>query len=731
MKKNDNDNKQHVEIILVMPLGVDESLFTWGIHFIKDYLDNTCDSITTKVWDFRTDNYFKELKKCYGGSLGRLFLALEPDQVNTFYRVTTNPDVFLDIAALSGDKFFKITGLKKWLYRACARDLRRLQKDVNNHIIETIEGYKKENPDAVRLWAFSVFDNSLFSALHIARLVKENDPASPIVMGNDAFTFQSAEKIMKSISFVDGIALGYGEEIMRTVVSGLQRGIPVGDLRLKGLVNRRYIQDPEEAKFLGVLNIPPFYKDFSNNPPVSLVKQPKTGEIRVYTQRGCKWGKCRFCTQYDKKELFPMPVENLLQRMQTEFQSAGAAVKDEPVFIVIDSYENELDVIARLIKHLDGLDDYGAPIDVMMFLQIKTFRKEFFDTLASIDNKKIRILFRIYIESLNFDTLLNMRKGNSPLQAIEAVKGVQDCGHFVGTNYFTHYPLETRGSVAGEVEILKRVIHLLMPPKGNLSMFPYYANNRDSVCQDQQGSKIKVKRLKRDTWLRDLFGIDLPFAYWAYDYDEKFSFSFDRLLTWSYYKTIKASGAKYRPQWLAKNNWDQVKISPGVRAAYLYRSVKLQAWKCLYYLLTSVGGGKSFRRRTRLFQYLLNVSNSRTASPGAENSVQNRHSVKARMVAGKQGAPVSRFYLEGNRLTKKYNVTGMKENWSLPLGGSELKILRYLYWSRKRKDVIETFKREISETEITGIIDRHIQLGSIVQFRGLLLCVFNDPGYWA
>lgn len=261
-------------------------------------------------------------------------------------------------------------------------------------------------------------------------------------------------------------------------------------------------------------------------------------------------------------------------------------------------------------------------------------------------------------------------------------------------------------------------------------MFPYYANNRDAVCQDQETSKIKVKRLKRDTWLRDLFGIDLPFAYWAYDYDEKLSFSSDRLLTWSYYKTIKASSAKYRPQWLAKNNWDQAKAPFSARAAYLYRSVKLQAWKSLHYLLTSIGKGKSFRQRTRLFQYLLNVSNGQTASSDLQNSVQRRHSVKARMVAGKQAAPVSRFYLEDNRLIKEYNVTGMKENRSMPLGSNELKILRYLYWNRKRKDVIETFKSEIDETEITGIIDRHIQLGSIVQFRELLLCVFNDPGYW-
>jgi hypothetical protein len=344
----------------------------------------------------------------------------------------------------------------------------------------------------------------------------------------------------------------------------------------------------------------------------------------------------------------------------------------------------------------------------------------------------MRILFRIYIESLNFDTLKNMRKGNSPLQAIEAVKAVQDCGHFVGTNCFSHYPLETRHNVARETELLKRIIHLLMPPKGVVSTFPYYANDRDAISKEQEKYKIKVKRLKRDNWLKDLFGIDLPFSHWAFYYDEKPAFSPDRLLVWSYYKTIKAHIAAYRPRWIAKTNWGQVSVPMRTRIAFIYRWLKLVAWKCLHYSLTLIGKGNVFRRRSQIFQYLARVSNTQKSTPDtdAEESVQSRHSVRARMVDVKQNVRQSHFYLEGNCLKKEYNGPGKKENWSRDLDSNELKILRFLYWSRKRSKVVETFKNEISEQGISEIIDRHINLSTVVQFRGLLLSVVNDPEFW-
>jgi hypothetical protein len=731
MKKQENsENKRHVEVIFVMPLGVDESLFIWGIHFIKDYLRNTCDSIDAKVWDFRFDTYFRDLNKRYSNTLGKLFLSLKPDQVNTFYRVTNNPDVFLNVAALPGDDFFRITGLKKWFRHSCARDLRALQKEVNDHIAEKIEEYKKENPDAIRIWAFSVFDNSLFSALHIARLVKEKDPTSSVILGNDAFTFQAAEKIMKSISFVDGITFGYGEEIMRTIVSNLQEEIPVQKLRIKGLVNDFYIRNPEESQSLRGLNIPSFYREFSSRPLISCIKQPKAGEIRICSQRGCKWGKCVFCTQYDRGELFPMSGENLYQRLKTELDKASSTSKDSPIFIVFDSYENEPDIVTGFLSYLDSIADYGVPIDVMLFLQIKSFRKEFFDVLANIDKKKIRILFRIYIESLNVDTLRNMRKGNSPLQAIEAVKAVQDCGHFVGTNCFSHFPLETRHNVARETELLKRIIHLLMPPKGVASTFPYLANDRDAISQNQEKYKIKVKRLKKDTWLKDVFGIDLPFSHWAFYYNENLAFSLDRLLVWSYYNTIKANVAEHRPRWIAETNWGDVKIPIQARIAFCYRWLKLVAWKCLHYSLTLIGKGNVFRKRSQVFQYLARAANAQTSTRDDEGSVQGRHSIRARMLDVKKNIRQSHFYLEGNCLKKEYNGPGKKENWSREINGNELKVLRYLYWSRKRSKVEETFKNEMIEQEITEIIDCHIKLGTVVQFRGLLLSVVNDPGFW-
>lgn len=730
--KNSSERKQHVEVILVVPLGVDEKIFLWGVHSIKDYLNNTCESIDIKLWDFRSDKYFEELNKRYSNTLGRLLLSLKPEQVNTFYRVTGNPYVFLNLVSFTGDDFFRITGLSRWFRRTFSRNLRDLKSEVEAHIVEKINKYTNKSTEALRLWAFSVYDNSLFSALHIARLIREEDPESPIILGNDAFTFQIAEEVMKGVSFVDGIAVGYGEEIMRMVVSAQQKGIPVCDLRIKGLVNNYFIRNREEAQALREMNIPSFYRDFSNNPLISYVKQPKAGEIRFYIQRGCKWGKCAFCTQYDRGNLILFAEENLHQRFRTEFEAAKSKIKDSPIFIVFDGYEIELAIFTDFIKYLDSIDDLDEPIDVMVFLQIKSFRKEkeFFEVLTNIDNKKIRILLRLHIESLNFDTLRNMRKGNSPLQSIEVIKASQDCGQFVGTSYFTHYPLEDCDGVARETEILKHVAHLLMPPKGGGSTFPYVSNNRDSIYKNQERYKIKIRRLKGDTWLKDVFGIDLPFAYWAHSYRERLSFSLDRLVVWSYYETIKADVAVSRARWIANDNWGYVKTPVRARIALFFRSLKLFIWKILHNSLTLIGKGKVFRKRSQLFKYFSSVLEAQKSTSDSKDSVLNRHKISARMISRKGRVQQSLFFLEDSCLKKEYNSPGKKEKWSKELSSSELKILRYLYWSRKHKDVIEKFKHEIREQDIENIIDRHIKQGSLVQFKDLLLCVVNDPGYW-
>jgi hypothetical protein len=731
-KKTGVESRQPVEVILIVPLGVEEVIFKWGIHSVKDYLGNTCDSSTTniQVWDFSSDRYFAELHKRYSKTLSKIFLSLKIEQMSAVFGTTSNPDIFLGLAACTGEDFLRLAGLSRWFRGSSARDLRTLQSEVNKHIAGEIEEFTKANRDANRIWAFSVYDRTLFNSLYIARLVKETDPTASVIFGGDYFNFQAAEETFKNVSFVDGIVAGYGEEVMKKIVLEQQQGNSIRNLRIQGLVNDSYIQAQGESPSLEAVNIPPFYKDLPTKPVISYVQQNEANEIRILAQRGCSWGKCVFCAQLDKEMYFQISAEHLMKRIQTEIEAAKSSGEKIPIKISFDSDENSMDMIIRFIKYLDSMDVPGVRFEISLWYQVKSYRKELVEALAGIDNKKTHVHFMFNFESLNADTLRNMRKGHSPLQAIEGAKAIQDCGHSYVTNYFMHYPLEDSKSIAHETEMLKRVTHLLIPPKGG-GIFAYYgSNNRDSIYQNQEKYKVKIRRLKGDTWLKDVFGIDLPYSMWAYTYDEKPSFALDRLLIWSYFNTIKARDAVYRPRRTVEANWEEAKIPFRETTAIFSRSLKSFIWKSLHYFLTLIGRGKAFRHRTQFAMYLSKILEAGAAKPDSEESSERTWKLNLRMATRKAKVRQSHFYLQDDRLEKEYNGPGKKEKWAMPLSSNEFKILRYLYWSRKRKQVMEAFKEEMDEQEINKIIDRHIELGTVVQFRDLLLCVVNDPGYW-
>lgn len=720
---------RHIEVILVIPLGVEEQIYLWGAHSIRDYLSNTCGSVTIKWLDFRSDTYFEELNNRYRGTLGTLFLSLSPEQIDTFYGAGRNPYIFLGLAAFAGDDFFKITGLGRLSRGTYLKDLRRLKSEMESHILDKMNEYTGKTTDKTRIWAFSVYDFSLFSSLHIARMIKQEDPGSLLILGGDHFNFFAAEETFKHTPFVDGIVVGYGEEVMRCIVSGARDGISLKELRVNGLVNAAYFRDPEEARSPGTVNVPPLYKELSSNPPISYVQRNEAAEIRILSQRGCSWGNCSFCTQIDKNMFFPLSVEHLVQRMEIEINALKSDAKRSPIRISFDSDENEIDMFIQFIDYLDGIENKELSFHIILWLQVKSLRKTLAERLAKLDNKRIRVLLRINFESLNIGTLKYMIKGHLPVQAIEGAKSAQDCGHFFESNYFTHFPMENCDSVAHELELLKRIAHLFMPPKGGGSFFPYASNNRDSLYRNQDKYKIKISRMKGDNWLNHGFGIDLPFSQWSYQYDEKPAFNMDRLVVWSYYKSIKARDAAHGPRKTAQSNWGRVKIPLRVSIAFFSRFLKLYAWKGLHSSLTLIGKGRVFRHRTRLFQYF-----SKVIGIQKELSDENLESSCKRslhMVSKNRAVRPSHFFIEDGQLTKDYNTPGDNEKWSISLGDNELEILRYLYWSRKRNKVRETFKDRISEPELIEVIDRHLKLGSLIEFKGILLCVANDPGYWS
>jgi hypothetical protein len=724
---NNVNNKESVEVILIVPLGVEEIIFPWGVHSLADYLENTCDLASLSIWDFREDNYFAELYNRYGDLINKLFFSLGSEEMEMFLGLTINPYVFLGIAACTGAGFFKAAGRARWFRRSYARELRSLKDEFEAHIARKIGEYSSEKNRGRRIWGLSVYDRTFFNSLCIARLIRRNDPGASIILGGDYFDFQSAKKTIQGISFVDGIVVGYGEEVMRTIVEALRQGRSIRDLRLQGLVNDGFIASPGENTAIEAVNVPPVYKNFSGELPISYVKKRERDEIRILTQRGCSWGKCSFCTQIDKEMFFPLPVEHIIKETRDKIPGAGPGVGDSAIRISFDSDENGIDMFAAFVKYLDGMDDSKTRFDIKLWLQVKSFRREFAEVLTSIDGKRMKILFVLNFESLNDSTLGTMRKGHSPLKAIEAAKAILDCGFHFQTNYFIHYPLENSSSIERETEMLKRSAHLVMPPKVRLILFPYYANRRDEISRNQDKYNVNIRRPKSDSWIKHTFGIDLPFSFFLYSYDQRLAFNLERLLAYTYHQTIKARDAINRPARVVNIKWEKGKTQLQDRAEFfsryakshaISRSLKHWLWKSIHCFvqLLAPGKGRAYRQRMKFYAYLSEIMDS--AGETQTGKKTGKHAL------------TSHFFLEGGYLKKEYNGPGRKEKWSLPLDGKELEMLRFLYWIRKRGQVIETFKDAMSETEINKIIDRHIDLGSIVPFKNSLLCVVNDPGYW-
>lgn len=701
---------QPVDLILISPFGVENDIFPWGVHSLKEYTGLMCQSVHTVILDFRTHGFFKQKNSQYSELLQQIFFSLSAQQKDTFFGEISNPYIFLSFLAFSGDAIKPFLRRKGIVSPRVFNHLRQLQADMEDYIKKEISAIITGSK-ARRIWGLSVYDRTLFACLHLAKRIKELDPDSTVLMGGDYFNFDRAIETQKVISFIDGIVVGYGEEVLRNIISNQQQPEPepVKDLLIQGLINHTYLKTEDKEKPNQQICIPSFYEELRTEPKIAYVQEHVSGEIRILSQRGCKWGKCSFCTQIDKHLHFEISESYLLNGIYHYIEKK----KEQPVIkISFDSDENDPWMFMKFLNQIESAKEIDNRFEIVLWLQVKMFEKELGRVLSRIDNKKIQVLFKLNFESLNTKTLRDMKKGHSPLQAIEAAKAVQDSGHQFITNYFIHFPLENSEGIAAETRFLSRIIHLLTPPMGRIVFTPYGANDRDSIYKNNAHYKIKTKPLSNDTWLEKAFGLKLPFSFWAYNYDHVLSLRTERWGINSYYHYLKSSSNIDRHRRLALKTWNPSKLPLREKHARLGRMVKKMIWGSMFKLFQLSVHGKIFQQRTRLIDHL------------KENMSLDPHSLSL------PDAPLSSFYIENNILKKDYRVPGYEDKWEKQLKENELEILRYLYWTRSKKHVTEAFKNKWSEEEINTIVDDHIKRGSIVQFKQLLLCVANDRGYW-
>ena len=153
---------------------------------------------------------------------------------------------------------------------------------------------------------------------------------------------------------------------------------------------------------------------------------------------------------------------------------------------------------------------------------------------------------------------------------------------------------------------------------------------------------------------------------------------------------------------------------------------------------------KPFRKRTDLFLYLSKVMNAANREKqDAEDTLESRFTKRSLVSAGLRGVRRCFFYIakegEGDEsgesgwiLRKEYNAPGYVEDWTRSLESNELRLLRYFYVRRRREDGIKYLLENtaMKEQEMTAVIEKHLCLGSLIEFNRSLMCVVHDPGYW-
>lgn len=356
--------------------------------------------------------------------------------------------------------------------------------------------------------------------------------------------------------------------------------------------------------------------------------------------------------------------------------------------------------------------------EIKSWLQIKKFTEELGHTLFECRHK-IRAFLICNAESFNFDALRAMKKGHTPLQAAHVIKAMIDTGHSTKTNVFSYYPREGFRGVAEEVELVGRIHHLLCSPDSRVDVRTYAANEVDEVFHNQEQFQLTVRRRKGDVWLKNAFNVDLPLQHMSAVAQESRPFGLEGVVVGCYARAIESVTVLVRRHRLL------VGLDPG-RGRFRQMLRRLQFREILHaaravghvtllYLVTRLAG-KDYWRRSQLWLH-----------------IKNRASFLRKVwqgFAGPRDDTPSYFFLHGHILTKNHQGWGRKENWQYKLNDNEFAVLRYLYKVRKKRALSDRFRESIGDTEIEKILRRQVELGSVVESHGSLLCVVNDPEYW-
>jgi hypothetical protein len=731
---------RHTKLNLLVPPGLSDRIFPWGVHLIRGYIQEKDTSIAVEIADLRSKHLVHVFRRQYGELISLCMSALEDRQTQIigncgidsldlyFYFLACSEDRLIEIAKRNGLFKSKISG---WLYQSVApQDLcvlkRKLQTTLKAAIAKCLHdvegtGYRD------RVWGISVFDGTIFNALAVAQTIREMDPNVPIILGGDYMRLKYAVEIVNRLAWIDGVVVGCGEAVLLSVIHKYRQGVPVREMRIPGLVTSRFhcVEDrPLDGAALTRLTksstVTAHYCQNNANRAATFVQRQGKG-IRILSQLGCDWGKCTFCSGGHKavsvcrfsRGALVEHVGCLLKKIAEEpaghvedAQLLPWKLPETYIPLVLDGYDNDPRFIIELLHKCEEIDLGVRKVYLAAYLQIKRFSLKLGDALFRSQEKMKAVLY-CSLESVNASVLLSMKKGHHELMGLFVGKAIQDTGHCWATGYMERFPRTDPGSVADEARILKQAFHLFCPPRCICGLTEYLPSEIDEIAQHPESYDLEISPIASDVWLKELFGVNLPFCHWAFDWRERpvrgryglILSAQKRYLqekrSLGYFTTMlrACAPAERRPFWVL---WHLLRQRTMVEASLL-------VLRLLHFGMKNKGISARSRYLNRLGKTTVNSGKKRT---------------------------VPSLRIEGDVLYKFDGALGGKNHLVKVLTPEELRLLRYLYEVRPYSKVLEEFSGSLGNETTTRLMAIHFHLGSIVQSRDMVLCLAHDPGYW-
>jgi len=711
-------------VSLIIPRGIEPDIFPWGVNLIADYVSAQGFDVT--LVDLLNDSDIDDLFSDYNHIADEIRLSLKPNAARNFVGFTYFKDSFLATLAEVGPAFLDIADSKGFLSSGFdLREQRNRLSTFHSSYWSLMEGKFQHFLSEDRRWlaGITTFDHTVFPTLILAEWLKKTYRLEGLVLGGDYWDFDNACNAMESLSWLDGIVVGYGEKTVVELARAINEGRSVRTHKIPGLVNDATIELNEEKRFfvrprdlnenkdnvvkLRTFNVPEAYRDKDSFAQFRLARPSKKqeGVYHVLTQRGCSFGACRFCTQIDKFIHFEFSIHEVVKQLDKLLEQAGAST--EGIKINVDNDEMTAKDLVVFIEQLDKIEARRKLNirEVIFWYQVKLFNDDIARTLARSPNPE-KYLFKMNWESLNPKTLKTMSKGHNPLQAIASCKGVLDAGGRVTTQYMIYFPKEDNASVSQEVEYLRRSEHLIGSKRFGGHYFPYLATRRDEVCRRPEKHGIRVWRRSENVWLKEHMGVDLDISNWQYDYEVVRTRNLDTWVAWAWHQLLHQSLQRRvrtveimstrppetkRPEDSLRGKASKVRRVPIVSSIrfFLLRTPIVASTR--FFLLAVTTFRFAYIRRLRLI---------------------NRYIFGRRL---------------GNlRISERQLVMNSQRR---NLGERELMLLRALYFPRRLKELCSMLHDSVSADEIKGILQDMTECGAVLTYKDQYVSVVNDPDY--